>query len=173
MEKILLISLLVLVVSGQVSLNVSNDQWGAFLVDSNGLSLYAFQPDNQGASTCYEDCASYWPPLLTSHYNAAGDTGVDSSLIADTSRTDGTSQVTYNKWPLYYFIGDTAPGDTTGQLLVGFGGEWNLITPDGDLILANAESSESEFTNEAEYGEAEYAGQETELFGDMDDFLLV
>ena len=40
--------------------------------------------------------------------------GLDESLMA-VERTDGTTQVTYNDWPLYLFSGDAAAGDTNGQ----------------------------------------------------------
>jgi predicted lipoprotein with Yx(FWY)xxD motif len=35
-------------------------------------------------------------------------------------------QVLYNTWPLYYFIKDKQPGDTTGQ---GAAGKWSVATP--------------------------------------------
>ena len=43
-------------------------------------------------------------------------------------------QVTYNGWPLYYFIKDKAPGDTMGQDVKGFGAEWYLVMPSGKEV---------------------------------------
>ena len=57
--------------------------------------------------------------------------GVDATLLGTITRDDGTTQVTYNGWPLYYFAGDTAAGDTTGQ---GMEGVWFLVSPTGEAI---------------------------------------
>jgi hypothetical protein len=46
-------------------------------------------------------------------------------------RSDGSSQVTYGGWPLYYYSGDAAPGDVNGQ---GVNGVWYVVSPDGDEI---------------------------------------
>lgn len=87
---------------------------GDILQDSEGRTLYLFNPDAQGDSTCYDDCADAWPAFVEE--GSAGE-GVDASLLGTTTRTDGAVQVTYNGWPLYYFAGDVAPGDTNGQAL--------------------------------------------------------
>ena len=57
--------------------------------------------------------------------------GVNATLLGTITRDDGTTQVTYNGWPLYYFAGDTAPGDTTGQDMEGV---WFLVSPTGEAI---------------------------------------
>ena len=59
---------------------------------------------------------------------------MNASLIGAIERRDGTLQVTYNGWPLYYFVKDQKPGDTTGQDIEGFGEEWYLLTPAGDTV---------------------------------------
>ena len=51
-----------------------------------------------------------------------------------TKRTDGTTEVTYDKWPLYTWVVDSAPGDATGQDLNSLGGKWYVITPQGRVI---------------------------------------
>ena len=117
--------------SGPVMVNVGkNDTLGSFLVDDKGMSLYLYTPDTPNASTCYDKCATAWPPLLTTG-NAVAGAGVDASKFGTTTRTDGTTQVTYNSWPLYYFAKDKQPGDVTGQ---GIGTVWYLISPTGDAI---------------------------------------
>ena len=73
-----------------------------------------FNPDNQGASVCYDQCAAAWPATLTTGSPTAG-AGVDASLLGTSKRTDGSTQVTYNKYPLYTFAFDPKPGDTNGQ----------------------------------------------------------
>ena len=117
--------------SGAAVVNVSNGgQLGSFLVDVGGMTLYLFTKDSPGTTTCYDKCATAWPPLLTSGNATAGD-GVDASKLGTTTRTDGTTQVTYNGWPLYYFQKDKQPGDTTGQ---GVGSVWYVISPAGDAM---------------------------------------
>lgn len=101
---------------------------GEILVDGNGLSLYLFAPDAQGESTCYDGCASAWPPLVGTP--SAGD-GIDSDLLGSVVRTDGTEQVTYNGWPLYYFASDAAPGDTNGQAA---NDVWFVLSVDGNAV---------------------------------------
>ena len=55
-------------------------------------------------------------------------------MLGTVERRDGSLQVTYNGWPLYYFVKDGKPGDTIGQDMEGFGGEWYLVSPDGDHV---------------------------------------
>lgn len=120
-------------VTGEATVNVSEvGTFGQALVDGEGRSLYLFTNDtqNSGASSCSGDCLVEWPPLLTDGDPVAG-TGVDASLLGTITRDDGTTQVTYNGWPLYYFHEDAAPGDTNGQ---GLGGVWFLVTPTGEMI---------------------------------------
>ena len=100
---------------------------GSFLVDSKGITLYLYTKDTPNTSNCYGGCASYWPPLLTNGAPVAG-TGVTASMLGITKRTDGTTQVTYNGWPLYYYASDKAAGDTTGENVQGV---WFVITPSG------------------------------------------
>jgi hypothetical protein len=56
-------------------------------------------------------------------------------------RSDGRAQVTYNGHPLYLFLGDQAAGDTNGQGSTAFGGSWDVLTPAGDEVTAQASSS--------------------------------
>jgi predicted lipoprotein with Yx(FWY)xxD motif len=107
-----------------------NDTLGSFLVDAKGMTLYLFTKDTANTSNCYDKCATAWPPLLTTDKPAAGD-GVDASLLGTTKRTDGTTQVTYNGWPLYYYQKDKAPGDVTGQDV---GGVWFVVSDKGEQV---------------------------------------
>ena len=107
-----------------------NDQLGSFLVDDKGMTLYLFTKDTPNTSVCYDKCATAWPPLLTTGDPVAGE-GVDASLFGTTNRTDGTVQVTYNGWPLYYYEKDKAPGDVTGQDV---GGVWYVVSATGDQV---------------------------------------
>lgn len=103
---------------------------GSFLVDSKGMTLYLFTKDSPNTSSCYGGCAGYWPPLLTTGAPTAG-AGVTASLLGTTKRTDGTIQVTYNGWPLYYYVSDKAAGDTTGENVQNV---WFVISPAGKQI---------------------------------------
>lgn len=113
-----------------VSVQVASTALGDVLVDAAGMTLYMYDPDKQGASTCYSACATAWPPLVVDGQPTVG-TGADDSKVATVQRDDGTTQVTYGKWPVYYFAKDAAPGDTTGQ---GVGGVWWALTADGEPI---------------------------------------
>ena len=107
-----------------------NDKLGSFLIDDKGMTLYLFTKDTPNTSNCYDKCATAWPPLLTTGEPAAGE-GVDASLLGTTKRTDGTVQVTYNGWPLYYYQKDKAPGDIVGQDV---GDVWFVVSPAGEQV---------------------------------------
>jgi predicted lipoprotein with Yx(FWY)xxD motif len=108
----------------------SNATLGSILVDEKGMTLYLFTKDTPNTSTCYDKCATNWPPLLTTGDPVAGE-GVDASKLGTTQRTDGTMQVTYNGWPLYYYAKDKQAGDVTGQNV---GDVWFVLSPAGDKI---------------------------------------
>ena len=108
---------------------------GEFLVDGKGMSLYLFTKDTPPTSSCYDKCATSWPPLLTTGNPSAG-AGVDASKLGTTKRTDGSMQVTYNNWPLYYFAKDKNPGDVTGQDV---GQVWFLVTAAGEQVGSPAQ----------------------------------
>ncbi|HMC70587.1 MAG TPA: hypothetical protein VKJ07_15630 [Mycobacteriales bacterium] len=111
----------------------NNPKYGQILVDDKGMTVYLFVQDTSTSSTCYTQCAAFWPPVLTDGKPQAG-TGADASLLGTTTRTDGKVEVTYAGHPLYYFVKDKAPGDTTGQGVNGFGALWWVMKPSGDPI---------------------------------------
>jgi predicted lipoprotein with Yx(FWY)xxD motif len=104
---------------------------GKVLVDSNGMTLYYFQKDQNGESTCYGPCEQGWPPLTTEGAPQAGE-GAMASKLGTTKRKDGTVQVTYNKWPLYTFIEDKKPGEDNGTDSKAFGASWYPLHPNGE-----------------------------------------
>ena len=112
--------------------DVAKTSIGKIIVTAQGHTLYMFAADKHGKSACYGQCAHYWPPLLTSGTPRAG-TGAQASLLGTTKRTDGKLQVTYNGHPLYRYISDTKPGQTSGQGLNLSGGLWWALTPAGAL----------------------------------------
>ncbi|MBF9255586.1 hypothetical protein I2I11_19970 [Pontibacter sp. 172403-2] len=106
---------------------------GEYLTDADGRSLYIFMADSPNTSTCSGDCATAWPPLVSDGTPTAA-AGLDAALIGTIERSDGTTQVTYNGWPLYYFVKDQAEGETTGQDIEAMGAEWYLISPAGNKV---------------------------------------
>ncbi|HEX4525971.1 MAG TPA: hypothetical protein VH108_04450 [Gaiellaceae bacterium] len=112
---------------------IGNSRLGRILVDSKGITLYDFPPDKGTVSVCYSACAAIWPPLITKGKPVAGP-GVRASLLGTTKRKDGKLEVTYNGHPLYYFVSDRKPGQTTGQGLNQFGGPWWVLSPAGKEI---------------------------------------
>lgn len=111
----------------------NDDGLGTILVDSQGLTLYLFEKDTGTKSSCFGGCASAWPPLRASGKPTAG-SGVNSSLLGTTPRSDGQPQVTYKGHPLYTFAGDQAPGDVNGQGLTEFGGGWFVLNSSGAAV---------------------------------------
>jgi predicted lipoprotein with Yx(FWY)xxD motif len=115
--------------SGSVTIEVATSDLGDILVGEGGMTLYAFTPDEgQEAPTCNDSCAETWPPLSG---EATAGSGVDASMLSTATREDGTTQVVYGEYPLYYFSGDEAAGDTNGQ---GLNGKWFVVGADGELI---------------------------------------
>jgi predicted lipoprotein with Yx(FWY)xxD motif len=106
----------------------SNDQLGKFLADGEGRSLYLFTKDTKDTSNCYGKCETAWPPLLTTSTMPTVTEGMDATLIGTTKRKDGSTQLTYNGWPLYYFAADLKPGDVNGQAV---GKVWWVISGEG------------------------------------------
>jgi predicted lipoprotein with Yx(FWY)xxD motif len=91
-----------------------NPQGGNILVDDHGMTLYRYTPDQPNSSTCYDGCARAWPPVLVDAVPAVQDAALAAGLGV-APRTDGTQQLTFQGSPLYLYVGDTQPGETTGQ----------------------------------------------------------
>ena len=121
-----------------------SEQHGQYLVDDNGSAVYMFTADTPGEgysadaeSSCDEECAEAWPPVLTRSTPVQAMEGIDSEMLGTFQRQDGTMQVTYNGWPLYYFVEDRGADQPTGQDVESFGGEWSLVTPEGEKVGAD------------------------------------
>ena len=116
---------------------------GTVLVDGQGMTLYMFEPDKQsGQSTCYGACAQGWPPLIlpVGVATPVAGPGVQASLLGTTHRSDGQTEVTYDKWPLYTWVSDSQPGQATGQALNNLGGLWYVLSPSGRVITTKLRS---------------------------------
>jgi predicted lipoprotein with Yx(FWY)xxD motif len=106
---------------------------GTFLVDAKGRALYLWDADHGSMSACSGACAQAWPPLTTATTPKASG-AAKASLLGTTKRPDGSREVTYAGHPLYYFAGDTMPGQTSGQGSDGFGSPWWVVSPGGQAI---------------------------------------
>jgi predicted lipoprotein with Yx(FWY)xxD motif len=114
---------------------VKHGPLGTYLVDDHGRSLYLWKADGGTTSSCSGACAQAWPPLTTTGAPKAG-AGVKASLLGTTKRADGSTEVTYGGHPLYYFAGDSSPGETNGQGSNGFGAPWWVVTPGGQALTS-------------------------------------
>jgi predicted lipoprotein with Yx(FWY)xxD motif len=121
--------------SSTTKVGTASSNLGRILVDKHGRTLYLFLKDKRGKSACSGACAAYWPPLIASSKPHAV-TGAKQSLLGRTRRADGRMQVTYRHHPLYRFSGDTGRGQTNGQSLDDFGGEWWVLSPAGHKITS-------------------------------------
>jgi predicted lipoprotein with Yx(FWY)xxD motif len=116
-----------------VIVRVARSGLGRILVNSHGRTLYLFKADVGTSSACTGACASAWPPLLATGNPTAG-AGLTASKLGTTTRSDGTKQVTYGGHPLYLFIKDQKPGQTTGQGVTAFGAAWFAVSPAGHQV---------------------------------------
>ena len=88
---------------------------GHYLMGANGMTLYVFTNDTEGQSNCYEGCAAAWPPLTVEGDSVAVAPLAIPGSFGIIERTDGTMQVSYNGYPLYFWRDDEVPSDATGQ----------------------------------------------------------
>jgi predicted lipoprotein with Yx(FWY)xxD motif len=119
--------------TGKPRVVVRSSNYGRILFDGRGFVLYAFTHDRLRLSTCKGDCAKAWPPFLVSREPGAG-TGVKASLLGVIRRAGGRLQATYKGRPLYYYVGDTKPGQILCQGVSEFGGYWRVIRPTGNPV---------------------------------------
>ena len=113
---------------------------GRILVNSRGHTLYLFGKDRNGKSACSGKCATFWPPLIATGKPRAA-AGTKASMLGTTKRADGRLQVTYNHHPLYGFAKDTKKGQTNGEGVIAFGGQWFVVSPAGARIAKHQKSS--------------------------------
>jgi predicted lipoprotein with Yx(FWY)xxD motif len=104
--------------SEHVDENVTLVASHAMVTGANGMTLYTFDNDSAGTSNCYDDCAVKWPP-----YGATEGAQSPGNGLTVIERSDGTYQWAKDGAPLYFWAGDTAPGDTSGD---GVGGVWHI-----------------------------------------------
>ena len=111
---------------------VRESKVGPILTDGAGMSLYMFTPDRRNVSNCEGGCLAAWPPVMLKAGEGLDDVALQGnlrrSLLGVAMRFDGSRQVTYNGFPLYYWARDRAAGDVTGQWVNGI---WFVLNADG------------------------------------------
>jgi predicted lipoprotein with Yx(FWY)xxD motif len=110
-------------------IDAEDSSLGKILVDDGGMTIYFFTPDQENKSTCTGDCLANWPAVPAETTPEAG--GNVTATLGTFMRDDGTSQLTVNGFPAYYFAGDTKAGDTNGQ---GLFDKWFVFDPAGKPI---------------------------------------
>jgi predicted lipoprotein with Yx(FWY)xxD motif len=114
---------------------------GTVLVNPAGRTLYVFMKDKQSRVTCTGSCASFWPPLKWKGSGKPGAGGAaKSALLASDKNPGGGKVVTYNKWPLYTYSGDSAAGQANGWNINLNGGKWYVISPAGKVVKKKTSS---------------------------------
>jgi predicted lipoprotein with Yx(FWY)xxD motif len=106
---------------------------GTYVVDARGMTLYLFEKDRHGKSTCSGACAKVWAPLTVKGKPTAGK-GLKASLLSTITRSGGVKQVTYGGHPLYHYDDDKKAGQTRGQGSSAFGAEWYVVGTGGKKI---------------------------------------
>jgi predicted lipoprotein with Yx(FWY)xxD motif len=106
---------------------------GAFLTDGSGRAVYLWMKDGKDSSACSGACAGAWPPVTTTGAVTASGS-VNTADLSTITRSGGAKQVVYDGHPLYYFSGDSGPGQVNGQGSDGFGAKWWLVDPAGTSI---------------------------------------
>jgi predicted lipoprotein with Yx(FWY)xxD motif len=116
---------------------------GGHLVDGNGRSLYYFAKDvpaggtQAAASNCDAGCLAVWPVFDADIVAAQGVAQAD---VGQITRSDGSKQTTYQGYPLYYYVGDVAAGDTRGE---GVGGTWYVVHVPAYTVALLSKANES------------------------------
>jgi predicted lipoprotein with Yx(FWY)xxD motif len=121
-------------VAGVTVTTANKAPYGSYLVDGAGRALYILEGTRgaPGTQQCGEDCRAVWPSLMALNPPVGGP-AINAAQLSTRPAYGGT-QVTYSGWPLYYYVRDTGPGDTTGQHVVDRWGAWHLLSPSGEPI---------------------------------------
>jgi predicted lipoprotein with Yx(FWY)xxD motif len=107
------------------------------LTSAKGFTLYWFVPDTSTKSNCNGSCAQIWPPVKGPATAGPGVTG----KLGTITRSDGSTQATYDGHPLYTYTADTAPGQANGNGINVNGGVWHEVTASGAAAAGASASS--------------------------------
>jgi predicted lipoprotein with Yx(FWY)xxD motif len=113
-----------------LTVSLAKGTQGIFLIGPNGHTLYIFSKDQGTVSACTSaTCAKAWPGIRATSTPTSG-AAINATQVA-TVHGQVTDQVTYYGHLLYYFSGDTAPGQTNGAAVPNF----DLLGPFGNVML--------------------------------------
>jgi predicted lipoprotein with Yx(FWY)xxD motif len=121
--------------SSVATVSATSTDLGMILVDGSGRTLYLFEKDQPDQSACAGACVAAWPVDQSSGTPKAG-SGVKAALLGTIKRGDGSTQVTYDHHPLYYYSGDSQAGQQNGQGVDAFGAKWFVVAPAGGAVRA-------------------------------------
>ena len=122
-------------VAANSAISLKQTTLGMALADANGRTLYLFAGDRPNVSTLSAAGRAVWPPFTASSLpQAAG--GAAAARIGTATGGGGSTQISYNGHPLYYYVGDHKPGQTVGQGLNEFGGRWYSLSAAGAAITS-------------------------------------
>ena len=108
-----------------VMLGTAKSAGGNYLTDGDGKTLYYFTKDSSGMSACSGGCIKAWPAFTTDSFIVPS--VLNASDFGTITRDDGTKQVTYKGYPLYYFVKDSMRGQVAGQ---GVAKVWYVVNPE-------------------------------------------
>ena len=119
--------------SAGATLQLAETSLGVIVVDAEGMTLYGFTPDvAAGEPTCTGGCADTWPPLTVAEGGFSVGSGLDETMFTLAEREDGSQQLQFGDYPLYYYAPDANPGDVGGQTLAD---KWYVLGADGQLNM--------------------------------------
>jgi predicted lipoprotein with Yx(FWY)xxD motif len=127
------------IVDAASAISVKQTSLGPTLVDANGRTLYLFEGDRPNVSTLSAAGQAIWPPFTASTAPRAL-SGAVAGRIGTVAQPGGGAQVIYNGHPLYYYVGDHSPGQTSGQGLNQFGALWYVLGPAGNAVTSASTS---------------------------------
>jgi predicted lipoprotein with Yx(FWY)xxD motif len=126
--------------AASTGLHVASTSLGKVVVDGQGHTVYMLTADHGGHSSCSSACLQYWPSVAP---------GKASGVTAKVGST-----ATVGSWPVYTYVGDSKPGDVTGEGIANFGGVWYAVSPNGTPVKAGGSSgsSSSSSSSSGRYG---------------------
>jgi predicted lipoprotein with Yx(FWY)xxD motif len=136
-------------------ISVGSTSAGKVLVDAKGMTLYAFASDSRGHSACTGSCLQYWPAAPGSDAKS-GATAAVTAHLGTIKRSDGSSQLAVNGYPVYTYSGDTKPGQDNGQGLNLSGGLWWVVSPNGAWMKGSSGSGSSSSSSSSSSGRGGY-----------------